>query len=209
MCLSKRIYMILFFLLVFLLVGSGCSAEENTGDQPTITKNPDSEYEQTFSDLNLGVLFHFDFYLPQADNRWVDIWVEKYSDGKMKAEPLIQLSYGHSPDSVQEGRLGFGMINHDTQTPLLFLFAPGMSTEPEVIDKQSDTETITWNYTIGEEKTELELGEEITLAAYREKEGSSIRTEDFQDEESINRIIEEGDMVMLLKLKVTEESPEQ
>jgi len=54
----------------------------------------------TFEDLNLGILFDFDFTLPNADNSWVNLWVERYIDGEKESQRLTQLSYGNSPNEV-------------------------------------------------------------------------------------------------------------
>lgn len=57
---------------------SGCS----NSSIATIQVNSNSEHMETLEDLNLGVLFDFDFKLNEADKTWVNIWIEKYEDGK-------------------------------------------------------------------------------------------------------------------------------
>ncbi|MYL43120.1 hypothetical protein [Virgibacillus salexigens] len=46
---------------------------DNQEDLPTIAAAEGLNYETTFEDLNLGHLFHFDFTLPQADQREVSL----------------------------------------------------------------------------------------------------------------------------------------
>ncbi len=193
-------------ILILILISLGCSNKQKP-NTPTISINPDSEYENTFKDLNLGILFDFDFYLPSADKRWVNLWVERYNDGKKDSQPLTQLSYGNSPNKVEEGNLGFGMINPNSKDTLVFLYGPGVSMQPSIIEKENKTYTLSsWDYAIGKgkEEMELKLGETKILAAYRETRSKSMSMIDLQDEESVNRIIKEDDMVLLLKIKVEE-----
>jgi hypothetical protein len=186
-------------------MSAGCSNNDKR-DAPTISINQDSDYEQTFNDLNMGVLFDFDFYLPHADERWVNLWVERYQDGKKDPEPLAELSYGNSPEEVDEGRLGFGMINPDSKDTMVFLYGPGVSTHPiPIAENQSDPSTLrTSEYAIGKEEEALKIGKTIVLAVYRESGGNSFRPLDVQDEESVKRVIQEVKTVLLLKLKVEE-----
>lgn len=198
----KRSIIFLFFIIsTLILISIGCSNKH----EPTISAKLNSEYENTFKKLNLGVLFNFDFYLPSADKRWVNLWVERYINGKKDSQPLTQLSYGNSPTDVDEGSLGFGMINPNSADTLVFLYGPGVSKQPKLIEKELRTNIISsWDYAIGKEKVELILGETKLLAAYRETGSNSIRTIDLQDEESVNRMINQDDMVLLLKIKVEE-----
>ncbi|MFZ3579742.1 hypothetical protein [Virgibacillus sp. DJP39] len=63
----KRFYVIVS--IAFLLISVGCS-NKNEPEAPTISIKSDSEYVNTFKDLNLGVVLDFYFYLPNADKRW-------------------------------------------------------------------------------------------------------------------------------------------
>jgi len=191
-------------MFTIILLISGCSENENQ-KEPTITLNSDSDYHKTFENLNLGYISDFDFYLPDADKRWVNIWVERYIDGVKDPEPLTQLSYGNSPNSVEEGNLGFGMINPYDEDTLVFLYAPGVSIHPSIIGKENRTDSMSsWENAIGEDKVTLNIGEPIILAAYRQTEKDSVSSIDFQNEDSINRIIKEEDIVMLLKIVIEE-----
>ncbi|WP_332699430.1 hypothetical protein [Halalkalibacter lacteus] len=173
----------------------------------TISVNTDSEYVNTFEDLNLGILFDFDFKLPNADKSWVNLWVERYNDGEKESQPLTQLSYGNSPNEVDEGHLGFGMINPNSEDTLVFLYGPAVRTQPSIIEKKTKTDIFSsWDYAIGNEEVELEIGETKILAAYRETESNSISTVDLQDEESVNRMIKQDNIVLLLKVKIEEKN---
>ncbi|MBP3950114.1 hypothetical protein [Bacillus suaedae] len=202
---QKKQFIFGFILVFFLALSSGCTNSE-LEKKPTISIDSDSDYVTTFKDLNLGVLYDFDFKLPNADNSWVNLWVERYNDGKLDSQPLTQLSYGNSPTEMEEGHLGFGIINPNSEAPLVFLYGPGVRTQPSVIEKESKTIMASaWDYAIGNEDVELELGETTILAAYRETESNSFRTVDLQDEEAVKTMIQQNDTVLLLKIKIEEE----
>jgi hypothetical protein len=198
-----------FYLALLGLAITMCAGCSENADNPTISKNPNSEYERTFNDLALGVLFDFDFHLPQAEQRWVTLWVEQYSGGVKDPQPLTQLSYGNSPKKVEEGNLGFGIINSHWEDSMVFLYGPDVKSQPEKVEKEFNQDMLaSWDYAIGEDEVELKLGEAMVLAAYRGTSGNSMRAIDFQDEESVNAIIEQGDTVLLLKIKVEEKEAE-
>ncbi len=197
--------MISSILSFILIVSTGCT---NTSDKvATISINADSEYVNTFEDLDLGIVFDFDFTLPNADNSWVDLWVERYIDGEKESQPLTKLSYGNSPNEVEDGHLGFGMINTKSEDTLVFLFGPDVRNHPSIIEKTPKTDIfINWDYAIGNEEVELEIGKTKILAVYRETERNSIRTVDLQDEDAVNEMIKQDNMVLLLKVKIEEKS---
>lgn len=202
----KKSYVILSIIFIFLLISVGCS-DKDEPEAPTISKNEDSEYEHTFNNLNLGIVFDFDFYLPSADKRWVNLWVERYMDGTKDSQPLTQLSYGNSSEEVTEGNLGFGMINTESEDTLVFLYGPNASTQPSIIGNEFQTDVMnSWEYAIGNEEVKLKLGETKTLAVYRETKGNSMSTIDFQDEESLDRVIKQNEKVLLLKLRIEEKN---
>lgn len=199
--LSKKYF--IASLLLILIVVSGCA--NSNKENVTISVNADSEYVSTFEDLNLGILFDFNFKLPNADKSWVNLWVERYNDGEKESQPLTQLSYGNSPNKKEEGHLGFGIINPNDKDTLVFLYGPSVRANPSIIEKQTKSSNfINWDYGIGNEDVELELGETKILAVYRETASDSIRTVDLQDEESVNQMIQQDDLVLLLKIKVEE-----
>lgn len=194
----------LLFFMIAMLVCVGCS-DKRDPDQPTISMNTNSKYEDTFKDLNLGILFDFDFTLPHADKRWVNLWVERYSNGKKDSEPLTELSYGNNPEEVEKGQIGFGIINPRTEDTSVFLYGPGVSIHPLRFEQDFRTNVqSSWDYGIGKEKVELKLGETKILAAYKETGSNSMRSFDLQDEESVNNMIKENDTVLVLKIKVEE-----
>lgn len=191
-------------MIFFLVLGFGCT--HSSDKIATISVNSDSEYVRTFEALNLGTIFDFDFKLPHANKRWVNLWVEKYESGIKAAQPLVELSYGNSPKEVEESHLGFGMINLNSENFLFFLYGPGVSVQEPITEKESKTIVFTGSeYGIGNEEVELGLNETKILAAYRETESNSIRTVDLQDEESVKRMINQDDLVLLLKIKIEEQ----
>lgn len=165
---------VLSSILIFVLACSNSNEE-----QATISANGDSAYATTFKDLHLGILYDFNLKLPNANTNWVNLWVERYHDGKQETEPIAELSYGNSPNKVEEGHLGFGMINPNTEDPLVFLYGPNVKSHPSIIKKESESGILSsWDYAIGDEKVGLAFGETKILAVYRESKGNSMRTVD-------------------------------
>ena len=191
------------FSFLFLLIISGCN---NTDSIATISVTADSEHKNTFKDLHVGELYEFDFKLNQADKTWVNVWIERYENGKKDSQPLNELSYGKAPDKVQQGNLGFGIINMD-DAPLGFLYAPtSASTPPQKLEKIRSVGVFTgWDYAIEEEKeVDLKVGETYLLGAYRVSKGNSIRTYYLQDEDEVKKMISDDKIVFLLKIKIDE-----
>ncbi|MFC5464181.1 hypothetical protein [Lederbergia graminis] len=190
-------------LLIFFISSIGCS--NSNEKKVTIAKNSDSEYVNTFEELSLGLLFDFELKLPQADKRWINLWVERYIDGKKDPEPLTHLSYGNSPKENDEGKLGFGMINPSSEDSLLFLYGPNVRTHPTLIENEPKTDIFTaWDYAIGDEEVEIKMGETKVLAIYLESNNNFMRSLNLSDEESIKNIIKEHNTVLLLKIKIQE-----
>ncbi len=146
--------------------------------------------------------------MAKADKSWVTIWVEGYSKGK-PVEPfhLIELSSGLSSKEVEEGSMGFGMIDSHNKEKLLFLYSPYSGSRLYIDDDNLfvNSRASTWDYAIGNEKITLESGQELILGVYRQVE-KSLRTYDYQDLDSINQMINEDITVLLLKIKVEEEN---
>ncbi|KOS64095.1 hypothetical protein AN161_04005 [Lysinibacillus sp. FJAT-14222] len=186
---------------LFLLFLSGCTNQKET-ELATISINTDSKYVSTFKDLNLGILFDYNFKLNNADKSWVDLWVESYKDGQLESNSLTTLSYGQSPNEVEEGNIGFGIIKNDDES-FAFLYGPNVKATPQKIDKIHSVGNISgWNYAIEDETVELELDETYLLGVYRESKGDSMRTYDFHDENEVKKMIDDDHLVYLLKLKI-------
>lgn len=206
----KKSYLFLTTIFAFILiVNVGCSAENSEDNNIAyISPNTDSEYVNTFKDLGLGVLYDFDFQLPHANKSWVTIWVEGYKNGE-KTEPfhLTEFSYGLSPERVEEGHLGFGLLNPVNETPLLLVYAPAGSRGLHKIENNIliSEGLSTWDYAIGNEKVELKSGETKILGVYRQAE-KSLKTYDLQDPEAIKKMINDDRTVLLLKIKVEEKN---
>ncbi|ABR47979.1 hypothetical protein Amet_1809 [Alkaliphilus metalliredigens QYMF] len=202
---TKMAYLSILSVMLMLFT-VGCNNEIDDDNKVAyISINPDSKYEETFTELGLGNLFDFNLKLPRADQTWISIWVEGYRDGKvMEASPLIQLSYGLSPEQVVEGPMGFGIINPNGKDPQVFLYSKGTRTGPKPIGEKLFIESgiSGWDYGIGNETVGLESGEEMVLAVYRQNEGSMRAAYDYQDVDSINEMINEDITVLLIKIKV-------
>jgi hypothetical protein len=206
----KNQYIVISLFLAIVILMTSCSDKnEFNVDVPTIAIKQDSPYKTTFEDLGVGVLFDFDFYLPKADKRWVNLWVERYIDGIKDSQPLAQLTYGNSPKEVEEGSLGFGMINPSSEHTLVFLYGPAVKSSPLLIEKdyeEEDLRSLTWDYAIGNEEIELTVGETKILAVYRGTEGNISNTVDFADEKSVDTMLKQNKVVLLLKIKIVEEA---
>jgi hypothetical protein len=74
----KRSYtMLLSAVIVIFIFSAGCSSKiRNNKKIAYISLNTDSEYVNTFIELQLGTLFDFNLKLTDADKSWVNIWVE-------------------------------------------------------------------------------------------------------------------------------------
>ena len=193
----------LLIITIFMIFITGCTNDKDK--IAYISSNTNSEYEKTFKDLQLGIIYDFNLKLPYADKSWVNIWVEGYRDGKpMEPSILTELSYGFSPQQVEEGRMGFGIINSNNDIQL-FLYSAGIHSLPQSVDNNlfSQSAISSWDYAIGSKEIGLKSGEEKIIAVYRRAE-NSIRTYDYQDIDSLNKMIEEDTTVLLLKIKVEE-----
>ena len=60
----------------------------------------------------------------------------------------------------------------------------------------------TWDYAIGEDKLALTSNQEVVLAVYRQGEASVRSGYDYQDEASIDEMIQDDLTVLLLKIRV-------
>lgn len=202
---SRMVWHIFFIVLLFSLLG--CSKETAQNKVAYISANENSEYEKVYKELGLGILYDFDFKLPYADQSWVDIWVESYKDGQ-KLEPfhLIGLSYGNSPQQVEEGHMGFGLINPISESGSIFMYSQNVKAPPIRIDNQllnNSAAFYGWDYAIGSEKVGLESGETKLLAVYRQGKNNRIESYyNYQDSEAMEKIIKEDAVVLLLKVKV-------
>ena len=200
-----QIFLLSAMIIVFAV---GCNSENSDNDEIAfITVNADSEYENTFQDLGIGIVFDFNLKLPNADNSWVDIWVEGYSDGKaIEPFPIRQLSYGLSPNQEEEGPMGFGIINPSSTEPQLFLYSQGTSNTPRSIGNNFWDEfgISDWDYAIGSDTIGIESGEERILAVYLQNEESMRIAYEYQNTDSVNQMIEENKTVLLFKIKVEE-----
>jgi hypothetical protein len=203
----KRSYALLLLAVIIIIVFSaGCSSIiRNTDNIAYISSNTDSEYVNTFRELQLGTLFDFNLKLTDADKSWVNIWVEGYKNGKaVEPLPITKLSYGLSPAKVEEGHIGFGIINSNNTEQQFFLYTKGCKTAPYNIDNDFFDESAIsmWDYAIGCEPIGLEHGEEKVLAVYRQRKESVKAGYNYQDSASIKQIINEDLTVLLLKIKV-------
>ncbi|UNK16894.1 hypothetical protein MNQ98_20685 [Paenibacillus sp. N3/727] len=197
-------------IMVLLLGLLGCSKDTTPENNVAfISANENLEYEKVYKELGLGVLYDFDFKLPYADQSWVNIWVEGYQNGqKMDPFHLIELSYGKSPQQVEEGHMGFGLINPISEAGSIFMYSHNVKAPPIRIDNQilnNSASFNVWDYAIGSEKVSLESGETKLLAVYRQGKNNTIEGFDYQDSQAMDKMIKKDAVVLLLKVKVVKE----
>ena len=193
-----------FICFLFIMI-VGCSNLTRPTDPKdmTISIHDDSTYVETFDELGLGKLLDFHLKLPDADKRWVELWVEAYRDGDEEPQRLITLSYGLNPEPFAEGNIGFGMIEIVHETPLLFLYSPTGKVQSKSLGLTSPpTKPSAWDYAIGNEEVVLALGETQLLGVYRESKDNMIRMYPLQDETGLKQMIQDHSLVLLLKIKV-------
>lgn len=207
MIIQKAVSNSAIVLLLFLLILGGCSNKPiSDGKIAHISINENSEYDKTFKELHLGVLYDFNMELTEADKTWVTLWVEGYKNGE-KTDPfhLIELSHGmHPSQKIVEGPMGFGMINHQSEKVSFFLFAPDVYGTPKLVEDILNAEGVVasmWEFAIGDETVSLESGETKVLGVYRQT-GSTVRSYDYQDSNQLAQMIKEDVTVLLLKIKV-------
>ena len=199
----KRIILI-SITFIFIIITSSCS-NDNANDQlATISVNAESDYEKTFTDLNLGNLYDFQLKIPNADERWVTLWVERYKDGVKESDPVAELSYGMSPEEKTEGNIGFGILNPNTDTPMAFLYGPGVKISP--VQYENHVANIGFfggDYAIGEDEVELQLGETYLLAIFRQSTKTSFSVYDLPNEEEVKKKIKKSKAkIKKLKTKI-------
>lgn len=198
-------YFLAGVVVVMLLLAAGCRAPEEEGDWVAVIQaRTESPYISTFKELNLGPIFDFHMKLPKADESWVDIWVEGFSGGKpLEPDPLISLSYGHSPRGVSEGPMGLAIVNGPENKKSMILYAPGVTSSLLEIDHRfSDQTASAWGSALGEEELRLKPGEIKTLAFYTQTQSRNISTIDPENEQQMKSILESGDTLLLMKIKV-------
>lgn len=196
---------ILAVLMIFTIMMSvGCQSQP---DQSTIRAHGDSKYQDTFKELGIGKLFDFSYQLPEANNRWVNVWVDRYRDGKKDENPLIELSYGNNPENYEEGSLGLGILRTNSDDASMFLYAEDMKLEPVSVGRLFEEGYPTsYGFTIEEdEDVTLQLGETKALAVYfQAPQKDVVKIRDSRDEEELLEIIEESAVVLVLHMKIEE-----
>lgn len=196
-----------------LLLLAGCSMSASVDDEHLayLSHEQEDEHEKMYHEMEIGILLNYHLRLPKADETWVNVWVEGYEDGKPMSPPrLTELSYGFAMDEIQEGNMGFGIIQPAEGEELFSLYAPGMTNAPKkVLNNPIDREMpYGWGYTMDEEIT-LDSGDTKVIGVYYQsgKKGE-IRSVDVKSEEGIERMITDENVVLLLKIKVEQKKPE-
>ncbi|WP_246939185.1 hypothetical protein [Bacillus pinisoli] len=182
----------------------GCSKPTNGENYVAyISANPESEYEKTIEELGMGILYDFQIDLPYADKTKVNLWIEGYKDGEKLPEDLSGIGFGHSPEKEEKGRLGFALFKPSTGEESLMIYTPSGRVEPHHISLNpiEASKPFGSGYGISNDQVGIRSGETITLAVFQQSTNNIIESFDFQDEDSINEMIEKGYTVLLYKMK--------
>jgi hypothetical protein len=195
---------ILVFFLLFLII-TACTHKPISEDLAGyISVDEGSNYKETFDDLGIGRVFNYNLHLLEADESWVNVWLEGYQNGQLiEPNPLSGMNYGLSLNEEERGKMGFGIINSNIE-PLVFFYTHEIRVHPKMIQEDVflNKGISLWNYAIDEEKVQLKYGEEKILAVYRENE-ESIRTGyDYENDEIIDEVIRNNETVLFFKIKV-------
>lgn len=203
----KQKQMIMFLVLI-LALGCNPKSDDEKAIYPTITANPDSKYEEVFKELAVGNVYDFTLKLPEADKRWVKIWVDHYINGEKQPDPLLQVSYGKSLQKLVEGHLGFGMVNPSEDDASFFLYAPAVKQQPRRMGSRFTFDGVIggWNYASNED-VRLKIGESKVLGVYRQTKSNSIQTYNVGDPKDREQMFKEDSSNLVLKIKV-EEAPD-
>lgn len=201
MKINKLIFSLIIFLL--LIISVGCNSEKK--GIATVLANPNSDFVATFNKLDLGNLFDFEFKLPEAGDKCVYLWVESYVDGIKDPDPLINLSYRSSPDEEVKDHIGFAILNLTSEETYVSLYGSGASSRRKVNFGLEEDVLNSLEYAIGNKPVELELGEEKILAVYRETKGNSVKTLNYDDEQVVEKAIEQSDLIYLFKIVIEKE----
>jgi len=186
-----------------MLMSAGCTDSVDDTEAATVSVQSDSEYVQTFKELQLGTLADFTVNLPRENEGSLRLWVERYQEGKIDPQPVAELSFDLDAKEAAESPVGFGMIDADPESLLVFLYGPGVKTAPEKIENFHSSGTFFgWEYALGDEPASLKTGETIILGAYRQSSGNSIQTYDLQSKKGLEEMVRDDRVVLVLKMEI-------
>lgn len=201
---SKKPFIVITLLLI---TGVGCVRDTSieSNEIAYISVDTKSKHQKTFEELNLGIIFDYNLKLPRSDESWVKLWIEGYSEGEQIKPELSVLEYGQSLNQEEEGNIGVGIINPNNDERQVFLYGPSVSITPHTIDQDIFlTEGISsWDYAMDKKQVVLAPGEEKILAVYRQSAGN-MNAYSYEDLKSIEKMIQEDAVVILLKIKIDE-----
>lgn len=189
----------LVIISILTLVLFGCNKNE---EQATISVVKDSENVQVIQKMGLGELIEFQLKIPDADKKQVTFWVERYEKGVKDEQPILELVYGMHPNEYSEENIGFGIININSEEPLGYMYTGGVALHPQIIPKVRGTGISSWLMAINEDELELPLGETKILAAHRNINSNLFKTLDLNNEDHLEKMINEDGILLLVKIKI-------
>ena len=200
---KSTIILILVFIATFTF---GCSIESKGDDTLAyISHSKNLDYEKTFDELQLGRMFDYEYKLVNADKTSVQGWLELYEKGKMIDDNIGGFSYIIQPGKKgEEGNLGFGAIKSGNSKSSIFFYSPAFTMAPRNIEynfNKSDGIEV-WHDAINDQTLSIKKGEEVILAVYREIIGNELIEYNYQNPDSIEKIIKEDKRVVLFKFKI-------
>ena len=189
-------------LLLLAVVISGCNVSEASEKSTVVKLSQNEDRKQAFTDLNVVSVLDFDLTWRDADETELFIWAEQYKDGRLDPEQIISLST-YSEETKENGNIGMGIADVNSETPMVVLYAPGSAMRSELENKLDYTNAAYgWEAAIGEESLKVEEGKTYLLGVYRVSDGLSIASYDLQNEGEVERMIKDDRTGFLLKMKV-------
>ena len=200
---KSAVILIITFIVIFTFGCSDVSKDNKTIAYISQSKN--SDYEKTFNELKIGRIFDYEYKLVNADKTSVQGWLEVYEKGKMTDDNIGGFEYiFRLSEKGEEGNLGFGAIESANGNSSIFFYSPSFTMTPYNIeyDFNKDVGIKSWANAIKEQTLSIEKGQEVILAVYRERKGNELIEYNYQNPDSIEKIIKEDNKVILFKFKI-------
>ncbi len=199
----SAVILIIVFIVIFTF---GCS-DVSKDDKiiAYISQSNNSDYEKTFNDLKIGRVFDYEYKLVNADKTSVQGWLEVYENGQMIDDNIAGFKYIiRSSKNGEEGNLGFGVIESVNGNSSIFFYSPSFKMTPYNIeyDFNKDIGINSWANAIKDQTLSIEKEQEVILAVYREIKGDNLIEYNYQNSDSIEKIIKEDNKVILFKFKI-------
>lgn len=200
---KSAVILIIAFILIFTFGCNDVSKDDKT--RAYISQSKNSDYEKTFNELKIGRIFDYEYKLVNADKTSVQGWLEVYEKGKMTDDNIGGFKYiFRTSEKGEEGNLGFGAIESANGNSSIFFYSPSFTMTPYNIEYNfnKDQGINSWANAIKDQTLSIEKGQEVILAVYREIKGNELIEYNYQNTDSIEKIIKKDNKVILFKFKI-------